>query len=112
MSVLREIEQYILRTGVAPSAFGRKVVNDASLVNRLLKGSICGEGVAQKCRAFMRRHPNGFGKQNFKPRLRAMDSGLKLSDAKIIADRTPCFKCGVRRDYGCEHWPLEQGSAA
>lgn len=54
MSLLRDIEAFLRRTGMAPSRFGRNVCNDPRLVYDMRMGREPGEKLAAAARDFMR----------------------------------------------------------
>lgn len=69
---------------------------------------------AAKLRTAMRANPQGISKGEHKARVRAASAEklerqrtIRLRDfpAPTVPDRTPCPRCGVRRDVGCTHWP-------
>ena len=51
MSLIAEIEQFLERTGVAETTFGRRAVNDPRLVGDLRRGRCPGPGIAQRVKA-------------------------------------------------------------
>ncbi|ALJ15347.1 hypothetical protein ATM17_21510 [Sphingopyxis macrogoltabida] len=70
---------------------------------------------AHRLRDAMQAHPRGIGKGEHKARVRAAAAEqLERQRAKrrrdfpalpITVDRSPCPRCGVRRDLGCDHYP-------
>ncbi len=54
MSLLLEIERYLRRTGVAPTTFGRRTVNDPRLVHDLRGGRVPGERMRRRIEAVLR----------------------------------------------------------
>lgn len=53
MTLLRDIERYLHRTGVAETTFGRRVVNDPRLVGDLRRGREPGPQLVRRVRAAM-----------------------------------------------------------
>ena len=51
--ILREIEQYLRRTGVKPTRFGREVVNDPRLVFDLRMGREPRAKTVEKVRSYI-----------------------------------------------------------
>jgi hypothetical protein len=62
-SFVAEIERFLVRTGMAPSTFGRRVANDHKLVKRLRAGGTVRLPTADHIRQFMadfeEERPNG-----------------------------------------------------
>jgi hypothetical protein len=52
-ALLAEIEKFLRKTGMAPSAFGEKALSDPSLINNLRDGRELRFRTMQKVRAFM-----------------------------------------------------------
>lgn len=57
MSLLMEIERYLRRTGVAPTTFGRRAVNDPRLVLDLRRGRVVGSKIRRRVEAVIRAVP-------------------------------------------------------
>lgn len=57
--LIREIEAWCRRTGIAESTFGRQAVNDGKLVNRLREGKSVTLRTLNRVRAYMREHAPG-----------------------------------------------------
>lgn len=51
---LAEIDAFLLRTGMSPSAFGRAAINDPNFVGDLRKGRMPGLGLVDRIRDFIR----------------------------------------------------------
>ena len=51
MTLLRDIERYLDRTGLAETTFGRRVVNDPRLVGDLRRGREPGPQMVRRVRA-------------------------------------------------------------
>ena len=54
--ILAEIEKFLNRTGMSPTRFGEKTMNDRALVMRLRDGRDLKLSTAEKLRAFMRNY--------------------------------------------------------
>ncbi|MFL0414934.1 hypothetical protein [uncultured Sphingomonas sp.] len=54
MSLLVEIDRYLRRTGVAPTTFGRRAVNDPRLVLDMRAGRMPGAHVRARVEALLR----------------------------------------------------------
>lgn len=75
---------------------------------------------ATRLRTAMKANPHGIGKGEHKARVRsqardALDRQRAKRQAdfpavRIAVDRSPCERCGARRDLGCSHYPrFERG---
>ena len=53
MSTLRSIEQFLTRTGMAPTSFGREAVRDPRLVFDLRMGRELGDRMTRRLEHFM-----------------------------------------------------------
>jgi hypothetical protein len=53
MSVLRKIDKYLKKTGMAPTRFGRLVVRDPRLVGDLRNGRQPGQRLLARIEAFL-----------------------------------------------------------
>ena len=54
MSLLVQIDRYLRETGMAPTTFGRRVVNDPRLVHDLRLGRTPGPGIRARVEAALR----------------------------------------------------------
>jgi hypothetical protein len=54
MSLLVEIDRYLRRTGIPPTTFGRRAVNDPRLVGDMRRGRLPGAGVRARVEALLR----------------------------------------------------------
>ncbi|WP_185205325.1 hypothetical protein [Sphingomonas sp. NBWT7] len=54
MSLLVEIDRYLRLTGVSPSTFGRRTVNDPRLVHDLRAGRVPGPGIRARVEAALK----------------------------------------------------------
>lgn len=54
MSLLGEIDIYLRRTGISPSTFGRRAVNDPRLVHDLRRGRTPGADIRSRVEAMLR----------------------------------------------------------
>lgn len=54
MSLLMTINRYLRRTGMPPTTFGRRAVNDPRLISDLRAGRIPGDSVRARIEAFVR----------------------------------------------------------
>lgn len=54
MSLLVEIDRYLRRTGVRPTTFGRRAVNDPRLVGDMRGGRMPGAAVRARVEAILR----------------------------------------------------------
>jgi hypothetical protein len=59
MSTLRRIEQFLRRTGMAPTVFGRRAVRDPRLVFDLRQGREPGDRMRRRLEHFMNIYENG-----------------------------------------------------
>ena len=53
MSLLIEIDRYLRRTGIPPTTFGRRAVNDPRLVGDLRAGRRPGAGIRRRVEAML-----------------------------------------------------------
>ena len=106
MTILAEIEAFLLETGMSASRFGALSVNDAGMMTRARAGRDIAEQRAAKIRAFMaaeRANPSGPVTMGPKPRTSntgiCLDCGAKC-DRKGLRCR-PCsaiFRTGIARN--------------
>lgn len=54
--LVQQIDGFLERTGMAPSTFGRKAVNDGKLLDRLRSGGQVGLDTAEKIQRFILTH--------------------------------------------------------
>lgn len=59
MSMLWKVRQYLDRTGMAETRFGRLAVHDPRLVGDLRRGRALGPRTIQRVESFMAQHPDG-----------------------------------------------------
>lgn len=62
--------------------------------------------LAARITAAMTANPRGISKEEHK-----MNSRRPVRAARVmpvIVDRSPCPRCGTRKDFGCKHYPLTQ----
>jgi SAM-dependent methyltransferase len=76
--LLEEISTFCRRAGMAESTFGRRVVNDGKLVQRLRHGGRITTDTLDRIRSFLSVHPNG-----------AAPAGPGLNDARLVPSATP-----------------------
>ena len=114
IGVIDEVNSWIRRTGtnylrlitaagVAPSTRSAVRIRQRRLTIH----------TADKLRAAMTAHPHGIARGEHKARVRlAAQTTLERQRAKqtrdfpaaaVVVDRTPCPRCGIRRDLGCVH---------
>lgn len=117
-SLIAEVNRWIRRTGtnynrlitaanVAPSV-------RSAVKHRKRRLTI---QVADRLRRAMRLHPDGIPRGEHKrrverrgrERLRRQQQRRRITFAAVRVDRTPCSRCGARRDIGCKHWKKIDG---
>lgn len=114
--VIDEVNAWCRRTG---SNYNKLVtaarVNESTRYCVMMRGRRLTTKTAIRLRSAMHAHPFGITKTEHKVRVRAV-SAEKLERQRskrrrdfpaqpVPVDRTPCGKCGVRRDVGCSHHP-------
>jgi len=104
-AVIAEVDSWCRRTGSNYNRLvtaARVAVSTRSAVkhrNRRLTLE-----TASRLRSTMSGNPHGIGKHEHKARLLRVREAFVPPPPLIRVDRSPCPKCGARRDFGCEHW--------
>lgn len=109
--LLERIETYLLINDLSASYIGAKAGLHCRYVQDLRDGVTPRHNSMDVMEAFLDANPDGV---DYKPRNAAPDNAVsytsllemsraKESPAAFVVNRDPCFKCGVRRDIGCEH---------
>lgn len=114
--LVRAVNAYLDRTG---TNYNRLVT--AAAVNPSIRSDVTTRDkrltihTADKIRSAMKQNPTGIPKEQHKRtiirRTKERINRVKQKTREgypaqpVRVDRTPCFKCGVRKDIGCEHFP-------
>lgn len=71
--------------------------------------------IAARLIATMQSNPYGIAKDDHKRRVREVEARAltrvitrRMAEPPRIVDRTPCPRCGTRRDIGCRHFESER----
>lgn len=114
--LIRAVQSYLRKT---KTNYNRLVtaagVNPSVRTDVKKRGKRLTMKTAEKLRAAMRQNPNGIPKEQHKQTVirrtrerltRVKRKTQQAYPAQLVrVDRTPCFKCGIRKDIGCEHFP-------
>lgn len=75
--------------------------------------------VAARLTATMQANPHGIAKDEHKRRVREVEARAlarvlyqRRTEPPRVVDRSPCPRCGVRRDIGCQHFPAFESERA
>jgi hypothetical protein len=113
--VIDEVNSWCRRTGTNYNKLVTAArVNETTRYAVRIRGRRLTIQTADRLRNAMRVHPHGISKDDHKVRVR-VSSAEKLERQRskrrrdfpaeaVRVDRSPCPKCGARRDLGCEHW--------
>jgi hypothetical protein len=121
MSLIREIEAYLARTGMLPTNFSYHAVGDKAFLNRLRKrgDDVLRARTVAKLRDWMEANPDGVmtspppaPKAPSTPRKREYAKNrqhTRIDDSKLTRiDSRACFNCGNSGYAGCNcHRPVE-----
>jgi hypothetical protein len=117
MTLLAEIEQFLMVTGMPATRFGVLAFGNPAFVAEVRNGRVCREFVTARARKFMAENQDWKPKPPKKKRIddrRSPHPGqtqvrkTEKDREAIVLDRTPCFNCGVRADIGCHHQPKSE----
>ena len=117
--LITEINRWCRKTG---TNYNRLVIAAGvrpSLRSSVRRGTRLTITTAQVIRSTMAQNPLGIDRDDHKRRVkrRARDQVLRQQQREqaafpaepIRVDRTPCPRCGVRKDIGCRHWEMIGG---
>lgn len=69
--------------------------------------------VAARLLSTMEANPHGIAKDDHRRRVREIEARalkrvitIRMAEPPRVVDRSPCPRCGVRRDIGCRHFPV------
>lgn len=118
-AVVTEINRWCRRTGTNYNKFVTAAGVRPSLRSSVRRGCRLTIDTAQIIRATMKDNPHGISKQDHKrrivrrtrQRLERIKERREAEYPAVRVDRTPCPKCGVRRDAKptCKHWKSIDG---
>ena len=113
--VIDEVNSWCRRTGTNYNKLVTAArVNETTRYAVRIRRRRLTSDTATRLRTAMRANPQGITKGDHKVRVRAATAEkLERQRSKrrrdfpaeaVRVDRSPCPKCGARRDLGCEHW--------
>lgn len=112
--LIAEINRWIRRTGCNYNRFVAAAGVRPSLRSAVRRGTRLTITTAEIIRATMKANPRGIDRDEHRQRVqrrsrealnRQRQRTRKAFPAEPVrVDRTPCPKCGVRKDIGCKHW--------
>jgi len=99
-----DLWKYMEETGTRDAIFSKKVGDDPKLIYDLRKGRKIGAVLEEKIRNVMGKYPYGIGEDRRSPAIGNFINvfHVDMPDDIQHVDRDPCYKCGVRKDIGCE----------
>lgn len=105
LAVIEEVNAWCRRTGTNYNKLvtaARVAVSTRSAVRKRRRRLM--RETAARLVATMSANPQGISKREHKGRLSAARAAFVPPAPLVRVDRSPCPKCGARRDIGCEHW--------
>ncbi len=117
LQVVSEINRWCRRTGTNYNRFVTAAGVRPSLRSSVRRGTRLTITTAEIVRSTMAEYPRGIEWQEHKRRVKRRASErlnrvqqrerIEFPAVLIRVDRTPCPRCGVRKDIGCKHFPKE-----
>lgn len=109
--LLFRAERYITTYGLPASFLSKRATGNINFISDVQAGSIPRHHSMDALEAFMDANPNGVdyqprvpgGKETIDYHDMMETRRMKASPHAVVVNRDPCWKCGVRGDFGCEH---------
>lgn len=117
LDVITEINSWCRRTGTNYNRFVTAAGVRPSLRSSVRRGTRLTITTVEIIRKTMRDNPRGIDRDEHKRRVKCRATEqLRRQQQRdriihpampIRVDRSPCPRCGTRKDHGCEHFPKE-----